>query len=79
MKSIANYHRKDYPFLDPYENIQVMSGAHVGMYLCCAAFINPKDEVIVFDPSYSYYRKQVGIHSGKVIGIPLTPKHYQSR
>jgi aspartate/methionine/tyrosine aminotransferase len=36
--------------------------------------LNPGEELILFDPSYTCYRPQVQMAGGKTIGIPLIPR-----
>lgn len=43
------------------------------------AFVDEGDEVVFFDPSYDCYRAQVQMAGGKSIGIPLKPKHQQTK
>lgn len=43
------------------------------------ALVDEGDEVVFFDPSYDCYRAQIQMAGGKSIGIPLKPKHQQTK
>lgn len=49
------------------------------MSACIAAFVDPEDEIIVFEPFYACYSKQAFMHDAKYVGVSLVPKVQQSR
>ncbi|HEX6224373.1 MAG TPA: methionine aminotransferase [Chryseolinea sp.] len=57
--------------LDPETEITITSGATEAIYAVIAAFINPGDEVIVFDPSYDSYNPVVRLNGGTPVHINL--------
>ncbi len=58
---------------DP-ELILATDGAASGMYTIAKAFLQPGDEVIIFDPVDFLFQKSVKSAGGKVVRIPLDPK-----
>ena len=62
------YHQQ----LDPDQNITVMAGATEGIFATISAFINHRDEVIIFDPSYDSYEPSVRLNGGVPVQINLT-------
>ncbi|ANB12990.1 Bna3p [Sugiyamaella lignohabitans] len=59
--------------LDPESEIVVTAGANQGMYAAFTAFINPGDEVIVFEPFFDQYISNIQLPGGKVVYVPLHP------
>lgn len=57
----------------------VVGGGAEGLFSSILAFVNEGDEVILFDPAYDCYRAQVQLAGGVSIGIPLKPRHQQSK
>ncbi|MGE0567605.1 MAG: methionine aminotransferase [Bacteroidia bacterium] len=53
--------------------ITVTAGATQGIYTSIAAFINPGDEVLVFEPAYDCYIPAIELHGG--IPIPIELKY----
>jgi methionine transaminase len=62
------YNRKT----DPEQEITIMAGATEGLYSSIAAFINPGDEVICFDPSYDSYDPSIRLNGGVPVRINLS-------
>jgi len=46
-----------------------------GLNCAFMGLINPGEEVILFDPSFSGYRIYIQMAGGKAIGIPLIPRY----
>ncbi|EJU06486.1 PLP-dependent transferase [Dacryopinax primogenitus] len=59
--------------LDPETEILVTSGANMGMYSVWAAFLDPGDEVILFEPYFDQYLASVTFNAGKPVYVPLHP------
>jgi len=57
---------------DPATEITVTSGATSALYCAIEAFVNPGDEVLVFDPAYDSYDPAVRLAGGRAVHIPLT-------
>src|SRR6187549_3737813 len=71
-KSIAEVVLKTYNHsIDPDTEITITSGATQGIFSIISAFINPGDEVILFDPSYDSYDPSIRLSGGKPIQINL--------
>ncbi|KAG5366054.1 putative aminotransferase C6B12.04c [Yarrowia sp. B02] len=59
--------------LDPASEIVITAGANEGMYAAFTAFLNPGDEVIVFEPFFDQYISNIELPGGKVVYVPLHP------
>lgn len=59
--------------LNPDTEIVVTAGANEGMYSAFTGFINPGDEVIVFEPFFDQYISNIQLPGGKVVYVPLHP------
>ena len=57
--------------MNPDTEITVTSGATEALYCAITAFVNPGDEVIVFDPAYDSYDPAIRLAGGKVIHIAM--------
>ena len=72
--SIANFHKKRFPNIDPENEILTTNGGVEALYCSIMALVDEGDEVVFFDPSYDCYRAQVQMAGGKSVGIPLMPR-----
>lgn len=64
-ESIANYHQSYYNLnWDIDKEITITSGATEAFYCTINAFINPNDEVIIFEPFYDAYQTVVSMAGG---------------
>lgn len=52
----SNYQRRAGLDIDPETNVVVSAGATGALYCACLALLEPGDEVILFEPYYSYHR-----------------------
>ncbi|EJF60350.1 PLP-dependent transferase [Dichomitus squalens LYAD-421 SS1] len=59
--------------LDPDTEIVVTSGANEGQYAAFTAFIEPGDEVIIFEPFFDQYLPSIAFQGGKCVYVPLHP------
>ena len=59
--------------LDPTANVQVTDGATEALFAAMQAFVNPGDEVVVFEPFYDAYPADVTMAGGVVRAVPLEP------
>lgn len=55
------------------ENITVTTGANEGILSCLMGFLNPGDEVIVFEPFFDQYIPNIELCGGKVVYVPIHP------
>ncbi len=60
----SNYH--------PETDVTVTSGATQGIFTIISAFIEPKDEVIIFKPAYDSYEPSVELFGGTIVPIQLS-------
>ncbi|KAH7105460.1 PLP-dependent transferase [Auriculariales sp. MPI-PUGE-AT-0066] len=59
--------------LDVNSEILVSSGANEGQYSVFTAFLNPGDEVIMFEPFFDQYLPSVTFNGGVPVYVPLHP------
>ncbi|KAK4189873.1 pyridoxal phosphate-dependent transferase [Podospora australis] len=59
--------------LDPNSEITVTTGANEGMLSAFMAFIEPGDEVIVFEPFFDQYISNIEMPGGKIVYVPMHP------
>ncbi|KAF9525715.1 pyridoxal phosphate-dependent transferase [Crepidotus variabilis] len=59
--------------LDVKSEILVTSGADQGQYSVCTAFVEPGDEVILFEPFFDPYLRWVTFNGGKAVFVALHP------
>lgn len=59
--------------LDAETEVTVTSGANEGMLSVFTAFVEPGDEVIVFEPFFDQYISNIEMPGGKVVYVPLQP------
>ncbi|PCD44911.1 hypothetical protein AU210_000360 [Fusarium oxysporum f. sp. radicis-cucumerinum] len=59
--------------LDPESEIIITTGANEGMLSAFMGFIEPGDEVIVFEPFFDQYISNIQMPGGKVVYVPLHP------
>ena len=52
------------------ENVLITSGGSEAVYLIAATYINPGDEVLIFDPDYSAYAESVSLFGGTPVYVP---------
>jgi methionine transaminase len=57
---------------DPDSEITITAGATEGIFAAISAFVNPGDEVILFDPSYDSYDPAIRLNGGTPDPINLT-------
>ena len=62
---------RDYGVKRTPENILVTVGGLEAINVICATYLNPGDEVLVFDPGYSAYAVSVTLFGGRPVSVPL--------
>jgi len=79
-EAICDSLAQDYNIQTSPSNVLITSGAAEAIFLISASFLNPEDEVIVFDPSYSLYPMSAQAVGAKPVYVPLSETfHYQER
>lgn len=59
------------------DNITITAGGTQALFTAIAAFIKPKDEVIIIEPAYDSYRPSIELCGGKTIVYELTFPAYK--
>ena len=62
---------------DPHTEIQVTSGATAGLYATLTAFVQPGDEVILFEPCYDSYVPVIRLSGGTPVFASLRYPDYR--
>jgi len=62
--------------LNAEEDIVVTPGANQGMYCILAAFLEPGDEVITFEPAFDQYHCEATFNNGKPVYVPFIPPSF---
>jgi methionine aminotransferase len=65
------------PTYDPQTEIQIVSGATAGLYAALTAFVQPGDEVILFEPCYDSYVPVIRLSGGTPVFVSLRYPDYQ--
>ena len=61
---------------DPEHEVTVTPGATYAIYTAVSAFVNPGDEVILFEPAYDCYGPAVEVNGGKCVYVQLQYPDY---
>lgn len=76
-EAIRDYYSPQFPHLgrplDVENEILVSSGANEGQYACWTAFLEPEDEVILFEPFFDQYLPSITFNAGVPVYVPLHP------
>ncbi|KAI5864325.1 PLP-dependent transferase [Durotheca rogersii] len=59
--------------LNPETEVTITTGANEGMLSAFMAFIEPGDEVIVFEPFFDQYISNIEMPGGKIVYVPMHP------
>lgn len=59
--------------IDPNTEVTITTGANEGMLSAFMAFIEPGDEVIVFEPFFDQYISNIEMPGGKIVYVPMHP------
>jgi methionine aminotransferase len=62
---------------DPNTEIQIVSGATAGLYASLTAFVQPGDEVILFEPCYDSYVPVIRLSGGVPVFVSLRYPDYR--
>jgi len=62
--------------INPQTQICVTAGATQALYTAIMAFVNPSDEVIIFEPAYDCYTPQIQLAGGSVKPYQMTYPDY---
>ncbi|MBM3342978.1 MAG: aminotransferase class I/II-fold pyridoxal phosphate-dependent enzyme [Betaproteobacteria bacterium] len=61
---------------DPEHEVTVTPGATYAIFTAVSAFVNPGDEVILFEPAYDSYAPAVEVNGGKCVYVQLQYPDY---
>ncbi|KAG6091682.1 hypothetical protein E4U30_006418 [Claviceps sp. LM220 group G6] len=59
--------------IDPETEVTITTGANEGMLSAFMAFVEPGDEVVVFEPFFDQYISNIEMAGGKIVHVPLHP------
>jgi methionine aminotransferase len=65
------------PTYDPQTEIQIVSGATAGLYAALTAFVQPGDEVVLFEPCYDSYVPVIRLSGGTPVFVSLRYPDYR--
>ncbi|KIJ37408.1 hypothetical protein M422DRAFT_33742 [Sphaerobolus stellatus SS14] len=65
--------------LNPDSEVIVTSGANEGEYAVFTAYLDPEDEVIMFEPFFDQYLASVTFNSGVPVYVPLHPPSHDKK
>jgi methionine aminotransferase len=65
------------PTYDPQTEIQIVSGATAGLYAALSAFVQPWDEVVLFEPCYDSYVPVIRLSGGTPVFVSLRYPDYR--
>lgn len=71
-----DYHRRAGLDVDPERNVVVSAGATGAFYCACLALLEPDDEVILFEPYYSYHRSTLTATGARPVFVPARPPEW---
>lgn len=57
--------------VDPNENVAITVGASQALYLALRSILSSSDEIILFDPFFELYTKQIRLTGAKPVFVPL--------
>ncbi len=73
-RAIAAHERRFYGLdYDPETEITVHAGATEGLFAALSAFLDPGDEVIVFEPFYDSYPAAIALSGARLVPVSLEP------
>jgi aminotransferase len=72
---IANYYKKFNLDVNPEKEIIVTPGSQQALYLVLVSILDPFDEILVPNPSYTVYSPMIKYLKGKPILFPLNPNY----
>lgn len=68
----AKYQRRAGLDVDPENNVVITSGATGALYCACLALLEPGDEVILFEPFYSYHQSTLVATEAVPVFVPTS-------
>lgn len=72
-EALAGKYRRSYGLdVDPETNVVVSAGATGALYCACLALLEPGDEVILFEPYYSYHESTIVATQAVPVFVPTT-------
>ena len=70
-RALKQYDKVDY---DPEGEIVVTVGGMMGMYMAILALVNPGDEILIADPSYTNYVGEIVMNRAVAVSVPVYEK-----
>lgn len=70
--AIADFYKKEYGVvLDPFKEIAIFHGAHIGITGIPQALLNPGDYMLITDPCYPIYYSSATLSQARTFAMPL--------
>jgi aspartate/methionine/tyrosine aminotransferase len=66
-EAIANYYQKFGVEVDPKTQVQITSGGSQAIYRAFGTILNPDDEIVIMNPSYTGYDQPAAYFGGKMV------------
>ena len=74
-QEIAHYQKRKYGVMYDYtDEIVVTVGGMMGMYMAILALVNPGDEILIADPSYTNYVGEIVMNRAVAVPVPVYEK-----
>ena len=70
-RALKQYDKVEY---DPEDEIVVTVGGMMGMYMAILALVNPGDEILIADPSYTNYVGEIVMNRAVAVPVPVYEK-----
>jgi len=71
-EAIVQEYKEDYGIDINVKNVMVVSSATTGLFMALCTTLDPDDEVIVLEPFFTPYKKQVEFTGAKIVTLSLT-------
>jgi len=70
-EAIASYYGKYGVRVDPKSEVAVYAGSGMAIFSALSAILNPRDEVLIFDPTYPSYSAIASYLGAKIVHVPF--------
>ncbi|QCR18893.1 aminotransferase class I/II-fold pyridoxal phosphate-dependent enzyme [Agrococcus sp. SGAir0287] len=77
LEAVAEHHRRWYGLGTTTAEVLVTAGATEALAATMLAYLEPGDEVVVFEPYYDAYAAVAGLAGARIVPIPLTPPTFE--
>jgi aspartate aminotransferase len=70
----AKFQRDNRIVYDPDSEVIVTAGGKLALYIALAAMVEPRDDVLIFDPAWVSYEPMIRMLDGVPVAVPLRPE-----